>query len=651
MPWTLATLPTQIIGQVLNGPSSFLFLPLWATGDRLLQKKLSEGVTELDLRDGHGEETDFFTIPPLIANLPHLRSFILHVQSKRCKNDFDAKSFLSKLPQTLKTLDIDWTNCSHLFYDDPQDAAPTNGFSVVSSSSASNGSRITLPAQLETLKIGPGQTEPLKTFLASDLCAIIPKSLTMLQVNTIEFNSAADFLALPRTLVNLHCNVDWKFFDLARNANDWQSCPDTLTHVRNINHIPAEALACLPRSIHYESVSNLTEVWTLDSARTAPPLIEALTVYRVEHAQFEHAFTDWVSELPKGLVWLDLYHHGRLPFAPYIEHLPASLTFLSVANGSVYNPYMDWDAIKDLVERKGGVDNLWPSKLLFLELYAQSTLPCHIKLMPRSLTSLSIEIDSEDWDESVVEASDLPPNLKTLSFSEYDTMEHHNLVFSMNGNPPASITAFNARATHVIFDANCLKNFSNALRSLDIVLPVSIPSRDHPLVGPFYLPPQLTLLCVTNFCYEWFGAIPKSVTHLTFFDLHGSGRIINGGGNDGSDGNVSSDSFDPFSELPSDLKYLWIDESQLDDVSIYFPLCSFKALSQLEHLHISSKHRFTSKVLRNFPSSLRTLQIEMDRLEDEDAPFVPSRLFSQLSIQYTADVKDKEDINEVDEDQ
>lgn len=620
MVWTLATLPPQIIGEILHSTyCSRLFLPLWFTGDRLLQAKLADGLRDVSLEgvEPHGARQTF-VIPPLIANLRHLRSLSLNVARLHLKSGEEAQLLLTRLPQTLETLRLDIVDCHQPFLNYAAGPSTLVPASSRTPSGAPTSSRFfdlaTLFPRLETLQIGNMFRSPTEPLNASEL-SVFPNSLTELQLLRLEFASSADFLALPRSLTNLQCRVHWHFVSPEQSANDWQSAPSALARVYAIEHMDSAGLAYLPKTICYESVNGLTGTWK--KLASVPPLVDTVAITYVESADFPTSdgdtLSNWVATLPRGLLWLDLGFYNPTTFTPYIESLPRTVTHITIGNMYDGVTFMEWDVLEDLVERYGGADRVWPPTLTGLNITGQNMLPAHFKLLPRqSLQDLSVEMSiSPDADSMDIQTSDFPPNLQSLVIS--DTLYYTPV--NIEGAFPASLTFFAARGEYSVLNTDFLANFGPSLTDLECYLPI----KDYKKMD-FTLSPYLKTLSLTHFCYEWFGGIPSNVTELSLSNLGGASRIILD--------NPWPVDYDPFDKLPSGLKRLTIYEAEVKIKTRFFPPCSLKTLTSLTSLQISSKYRFPSKVIRNLPSTLRHLEIELNQLDEADAPFLPPHLIS-----------------------
>lgn len=243
---SLVSLPQTLLDAILGSDMSPSVIKLWLSGDRLLQYKLSTGVTKMKLMDHVALTTSRF--PKMIESLRALRE--LHISRLNSAMPYyrDLGKHVQHLPSTLKKLRL----------------AVKNSISVISSLPPSNAREIASIApntkedllqasivwtfasafpHLETLELDSDNP-----FDAGDF-ALLPPSLTKLTISSVPSDANEHYSSqIPRQLLQFKVESD-----ASLATSFWAHLPPHLTNLsidnRSNEPLPAEILSQLPQSL------------------------------------------------------------------------------------------------------------------------------------------------------------------------------------------------------------------------------------------------------------------------------------------------------------------------------------------------------------------------------------------------------------------
>lgn len=234
---SLAHFPTELLAIMLfPSDSSFLYIRLWKTGDRILQHRLTHAMINLDLRPLRPQ----FQFPSVVSHLPRLRHFALKSTLRTSFKPNQNVSTLSMLPQTLESLLLDFPSL-HLFLTNYGHASEATSAKLIETHYPLGVSRfINLNAlfpKLVSLTLGKLDSGLGPSLTPSTLLSILPSSLTELCFDKLIIASAPFASLLPRNLVRLDCKL--KFNLKIPNSVDlfdavWFDAPPRLKYVKSL---------------------------------------------------------------------------------------------------------------------------------------------------------------------------------------------------------------------------------------------------------------------------------------------------------------------------------------------------------------------------------------------------------------------------------
>lgn len=483
----LASLNLDLLALIFASKQhSFLVLPLWLCGDVVLNRKLAQCITMIDLKDSREESKSLF--PRLLFSFPNLR----HLSLDRGYYNLGAsirelQQLLLQLPTSrLETLKIRCAEAQTVLrvleedYATNEDDNNANGIGDdrvedPSAESTSRGRRDEddfgededgLPStelldlksifpRLTTFKlvaeefIGDdygyyyGQvSNQLPTIFGADL-AKLPSSLTQFSGTVINLcriipNVDSLFEKLPPSITALKIDLRLEPKDQSRPLGPflhrlWSNCPPSLTTLRSFSLISNVHVSIdyLPKSLSKGSF----DIPTLlpSDLKLLPPHLEILSV-PFDSADVELGYaSDWASDLPPHLK--SLYISLIPPSFDLFARLPKSLTSLYMEERS---PDFEYDLLESAIARNP--DNFWPPQLQVFK-FPEWMLPMDkIGLLPRTVTHLTLKVlITGDFPSSL-----LPPALTHLQLIAMTT-HISSLVFEYD--LPPSLTHLKIHAS------------------------------------------------------------------------------------------------------------------------------------------------------------------------------------------------------------
>lgn len=201
----LSSLSPELIGLILTYDCVLhSAIPLWITGNKLLQRQLALGVTDVYLENGL--EYSLYCVPSCIKEFRHLRKFAIDRAGARILFPSSATSTIRSLAPTLKKLVLDFRGNIKILFpnyvepteDEAADPTPSDALSKCSldadqpSQSTSSWSLKAAFPQLECLDLGPAVWT---LDMVEQLPPTLTKILTIKQSNPDVFRAV--FNALP----------------------------------------------------------------------------------------------------------------------------------------------------------------------------------------------------------------------------------------------------------------------------------------------------------------------------------------------------------------------------------------------------------------------------------------------------------------------
>lgn len=395
MSWTLLTIPAPTLDLILSSYGlSQGILNLWFTGDRAIQHRIKQSVSSLHFEDH--SEVSLSRFPQFLTDLSALRSLTIDRFYSDIIGRNTIRGLLRQLTPELKELSLQWVNSHNVVFPE----TPENPESGLGSTTAWT-LKDAFPV-LEHLRI-----QDKEVWTTQDLEAL-PATLTSLHTLFPNLHEREFAKRLPRGLESLVVNrrvpeqIDPEFWaelpQLTRLAVGYLSDRNTAEHL--------SVLASLPKSLtDLELFQNNFSPFAL--LRNLPPRLTAITCSDYPHSTpqvdlrviFPYLKTFRVQES-----WT-----GSAP--PHPRDLPQDTTHLETSLSTAGLEPAQWP--KSLtVLRARGLENdfnaaVFPPGLVTLNLPDMDM--DHIKLLPRTLTSLGVTCSA--FKNTV----DFPPHLTSLS--------------------------------------------------------------------------------------------------------------------------------------------------------------------------------------------------------------------------------------------
>lgn len=568
----LSHLPSDLLGFILGeSDSSYLVLDLWICGDKLLNAKMASSVTyiELELHPCH-----FGNYPRMLSEFRSLRYLSLKSSYDLMKNVADWRLELSKLSDGLETLRLESPDARCAFLNFAPDWSLDSPSFIQTQYPRGRSSFMDIESKFPKLHTLHLVSEG--DILADDLAGL-PSTLTVLSTSyiIISTGTSSKIDQLPPSLLKLDADIDIEEGCLeGAYLEAWSRAPPQLESIRKITWFDSiNTTSWLPTS--------LTEC-TIAHGHMIPHLplsLNSITLSSFDTSYSNISLSSWASLLPSHLTRLTLdpsNDESLFSLGANIRQLPETLTSLSLPHRSFGGSLIDWSEVRQ-ESIAPGADNLWPPRLKELRLGGHTVRAKDVSLLPTTLTSLEIAI------------GDYQGAATRYGIGQIDK---HFL--------PSQLTSLQLTARWA----------KSALESLSV---------------PLHFPSTITNLEIEEWHVNWFAAIPRSTSSLLIKRLHGVHR------------SSLTARDDVFKELPSALKCLAIDRldgppAELLFGGAAFSTQSFASLPSLSELRVVNIGSFPAKVLRSLPRGMLTLHIELDSLNKEDAPFIPSRLKSFLLL-------------------
>lgn len=583
----LSQLPNDLLAQI--APFQVL-LELIKCGDPFLNAKIVSGVRHVALAlHPCGKPRP----PKIIAQLTALHSFSIKSDKYLCKTIHEASNLTKALPPTLEMLEIVCKNSREWIMNlDPSStsSAVTYVYTQYPRGLSPFLDLEQLFPRLHTLKLSA-------SFDSKDLAGL-PSSLTYFYAAIIWFGPTVglSLSVLPPSLKCLDGVLTILAFKVSSHAailEDWSKRHPQLEQLGDIFFYDREFAPYLPRDIPIRSIDYYC--WDAALFSALPDCIQHLEVKALQKQDFIQI--PWTSLLPRKLLSLSVLPETD-SIGLILSHLPKSLTSLT------FKSFGNLKASEIL--EYGEKADIWPPNLTVLHRLNICDLS-DLSLMPSTITSLRIQIPSElGANVILLDGSLLPPQLTEMVMNRVET------AIQLSSPLPATLKILKIDSTsrsRIKFNQESFEMIPDSLTHLSILPDLhSIPYESEAL---YKLPSCLTCLNLHAWRFDWIEAIPKSVTKLK---LHFPTRP--------SEENAS----DIFSSFPTKLRELTLatnDPEEFEDT--HFPDDSLVTLPHLEALYVQFG-RFRSSFIRNLPRSLIKLEIELEKLDDIDAPFLSPRI-------------------------
>lgn len=611
-------LPASVIGHILGREDiSFIVIKFWLCGDKNLNKKLSNGLTFLELGL---HPFAACSIPQMVAHLQSLRHLAIY---------FRPGNGVAKLLQLVALLRVLPSSLEHLALSVLPWNIDPNGVRITTNypRGASRAIELdTLFPQLHTLTITAD--------VFPELFPALPSSLTEL-ICPISLNYCADgdtsYLAkLPPHIRSLTGPVEWVAYnpyldrsaipesdDKAINAliRDFSNAPSglqTITLSESWLFWPTVKDCWLPKSLTELKwdVEN-SPTWSPSNARTLPPELLSLALGKVDTDAYRGI--DWIADLPRSLTKLSVSPESMdvIDFASYGQSLPRGMTELTLTSMNFFSneAFGDWSMVS-------GAD-YWLSKLTTLNLHNFWFEPTELKFLPRTINTLSISVSTSTQvdqlkDRPKLETKLLPPNITSLDLQWTPTVIPDFLP--LRNLPLKDLSLLCTDRDQLDVPWSELTFVPDSVAKLTL----SNHFLDHPAnIESMPLLPNLTYLEARGASCGGLQCVPRQIQHIILDYVSGlkiSSLVPKG---------------DLFKGLPASLRTLSIRRYPADGVGslLVLPPQKLEHLSSLTTLQLNCAPTVSSKILRHLPSSLLNLNIDLGgHPNKDDLPFIPPLL-------------------------
>ena len=592
----LANFPASILDHIIgNRDTSWVIIKLWLSGDRLLNEKLSQGLTYVHLTHRYFGSLKF---PRLLFNLRGLRYLAIHSNTNLTEKLDEWPLIMSSLSQSLETLKLELPDALRCL---TNYALNASGQAEPVTSNYARGSCKYIDMdrifpRLHTLSLWHDSTTPRSPLYF----AALPSNLTCLNaLIQLDYTmpGVSYMSALPRTLLRLEGSLE-----IEDDPNDdWSSAPPHLEKIPDFAYSDSFDYSWLPKTLRYGQLSFTTIIpFNLSAARSIPSKFPQLSIRSIDDDIYSNSLSTWMQHLPAALKQLRL----KLLFEYMISlpFLPRTLVTLSFDG--------DQSDLRTIIPNASAASNFWPPSLETLK-----WRPFHhrdIDLLPQSITELAIVLveDTDDDDDTLVaqiDASLLPPLLKILD------IKYCSLI-AFSGKFPSNLQ-------DVAVPSSLVENLPDSVTLLNLCRTDELYHPDPSFeITMQRFPTNLTSLILPSWTYDRFNLIPRALRSLEIRHLVGITKSLLI-----ADGRM-------FESLPVSLTDL-----KVSGTAPNLPTQRLGHLVQLKRLHLSLTDSLSSSILRELPSSLEDLCLPILKVEDEDAPFIPCRLRSLQLFNYRYD--------------
>lgn len=619
----LSKLPPEVLLEILRGAhASFLVVMLWKCGDRLLNLKLTNSVTEVDLKDDCWISRSRY--PKMLSSLVRLRHLRISRNDAYLMGSYaDLATELARLPPTLVELRLNSLDSVDAVF------CCSDSWCAVSMST-------------------DRQIAGVNTSNISYLARSFPSMATLGVLGKI-IPGACLLPQLPPQL--LHLDV---------------TCSDIQSYVGH-----------LPRTLRTLKIGHRELRWTPELSSEIPPDIETLALQDVIMGEFEELGLHWCDSLPKNLKILTMRMPPSMPLSPLdIARLPRTLTeahfninwdAVEEAQHVLWPPglaYLDDDVLYNSIEHSQL--HLLPSSVHTINGVICPETRVDMSRLPPSITNLSYHLASGTL------LRYLPPENEHAALLALDT---YTASFAPNcfANLPSSLT----RLTCPSFPTErVVQDVTSSL--LNASLGATSSSASNSSAFPLALPPALTSLSLKCWRWEWFEHLPRTLSDLTLLCVElpqdPRGQTVDtshsiafldanvfahdwywhlppnlttlklqfrysgvvgamGVSTDGSLAEAArraSEILNPTAPRSFNSRTAVMDEYslRLRNKRIFFGEMPFSRLPHLETLSIQTYFEIDSSMLRYLPLTIRSLSAHTMFIAPEDAPFLPPSLTS-----------------------
>lgn len=627
---SLLAFPPEILAQILAfdnlAPAS---LNLWKCGNRDITERLAHDVTHVSLEKA---VTGPPSLPQALFQFRNLRSLTLKCHQYLLKDPTEWPKMVSSLPETLETIYIRSKDARLAFLNFAPDWTARSPRYIETQYTRSPSTLIDIERRfprLTTLKL-LGFSDLHQLSGPELLCGLPPYLTTLGYLVGIQLDPQ-QLSTLPPSLVRLEASLIINFegglpppsmLEWASNSRlEWISG-------LSVNQGAATDMSWLPQSLLHCTFPEHT--LTPEFLGSLPPKIESIAVEKLNEEAFRAKGLDWMAHLPAALKSVKFTIPPSLSTG--IGLLPQTLTSMSSVNfGASFS-----DQSSLMASNKKEIVALWPPTLrsmIFERLHQQVDL----SFLPRSLQSLTfVEAPSTSRSQVSIDTKIFPPKLTTLHIEHPDTFcQYRGDQFPRHLTSLTIIEVLGEKyGIPSGLNRSSFETFPDSLTALNVTM--DLPYFENAAQGPPRLPKHLESLSLNIWHREWTKLLPRSITALTIKQLHGSSKV------------TQSMTTDFLNQLPQGLVKLHVgkfgppvvilrgfsphdllghahDEAKDKTSVVNFTDDCFAHLTHLRDLSIRFG-LFSSAALRSLPRDMKNLEIVLEKLDAEDAPFIPPHL-------------------------
>ena len=592
--------PPEVLSQIFGSKySSYLVIKIWLCGSSQLNKKLSNGLTYLNLALHQFATCKF---PRLVFEFQNLRHFAIRSLKNMLNDPSDWTVVMKSLPKTLDSFYLHCPDSQHCLSDFEANKENPPALNLAS----------LLPC-LQMLSITADSALP------SDRFAYLPPTLTELTADIrLIYNSPDKSLCrplsqLPRGILRMNGYFDW-------GISVWQrEMPEAIELLRadllnappDLQYFPTTSLPASVLAEDFRFPQSLTKLnmprharfgWTPSIAlQVTSNSLQVLSI-AVDTHLFANPHHNWASELPRSLTNLSIRSEAAIDFTSFSHCLPPNLAHLSIlasSSSDVTSPIGDWSCIEASEVENG---KHWPNSLTVMKLERCLNASFDIAKLPRTLLDLSMSISKYSIHVSesiIIDSQRLPPLLTEL-----------NLVCSR----PSKIQLSNLQCLTML--TKCRLTGSIAHPEEDSALSVSTESSIGSALSmtPLYTSQHLTTLFVPSWHCDWFKLLPRGLDTFQAETLPGLAE------------SPLLATHDVFKDLPTSLLYLIVRNG--DEGIEATPKIPPQRLDHLSSLYSLAMEAaiVPSEMIRMLPASLLALQLQIEEWNESDHLHFPPRI-------------------------
>ena len=619
--------PSEVLSQIFGSEySSCLVIKIWLCGSSTLNKKLSNGLSRLDL-SLHRFATCKF--PRLVSEFGNLRQFAISSPDNLMNDPSHWTGAMKSLPKTLVSLSLSSPDCRHCLTDyEATDAMVSTKSSPGPPTSAEDLQPVLdltpLFPCLQALSISADGSIPSHRFTK------LPTSLTELSAYiSLIYRSPDESLCrplsqLPRGLLTLTRPPRFEIWNRGLSEDGVRLARADLLNVPP--HLQTMILSGLPAPIlrDFWLPQSLTKLivpilpafsLTPALARRMPPNLRTLKI-GVDIDSFVEPHTNWVAHLPRTLTSVAPFPNDHSSdFTTFSHSLPPNLEkirLFSYDDDENATPFGDWSCIETSEVENG---KHWPKSLTVMKLDKFHIKLSDIARLPRTLLKLSVRVASPTNDAKTIEfdAKHFPPHLTdlTLRLSGSSKWEPLKLLYLP--------TSQKRRLSGDIGHAGDLEKDSSSNNSGDSLV------TDVASMELTCFLKHLTSLNISTWHCDWFKLLPRGLKHFVVLAVPGLAE------------SPLLASHDAFKDLPTTLRYLTLGESIRNETepTPKIPPQRLDHLSSLAWLDISIVST-PSGIFKMLPQSLLSLDLIINDWDENDLFYIPPRLewFSVAGFMY-----------------